>query len=835
MLKALNHPPSGWKRRVLRYVLAAGLIVSVVASAETADPLESALRFRVDREGYLKQFDPIFLRPIREGQNALPVGNGDLAAVIWQPEDLVVMLNKCDVGGTSQVGRLRIETPVKLADRVGRLTSRLSLYEATADVTYEGGKLPGSAGWVWRGRYGRAPKPEERDQGTVRVRAWVPNGQNVFLLKYEEEGKTPHELTVFFERWVQKEFGGEVTASVKGDALAIVYEPRTEADAQPYAAVLAFDGFAGALLEEAGDVGAKLSMPAAQKFAGRIAVAVVTQAEDEDYLQAATKLARATLREDETELRAQHLSYWRSFWGKLFVDAGHPYLTALYHLALYELGITSRGARPVKFNGALNLWNERYRVWGAGYWCHNQTESYLPVYAANHPELADNFHDWIARVRPEAVKLARKRFSTEGAHYAEVMTHDFQTGDDVKPLDPKAGGTQWILSSGVRYALMMWDRYRYTLDDAFLREKAYPVIRDCADFYANYGKLGRDGRYHVAPTISWEEPPVGSDSHPDCAAWRAILATAIQAAELLGGDEGRLTVWGDRLTKAPPFPVHDGLFSTVTRTDGRPEPTSHFQWQLPNLSGVFPYGVIGLDSDPKLRRLAEDTFLRYRYNADAGHEFLPVIAARLGRSEWWRGAMFQYLQYFQVYDQGLFNYYNIHGNRDKGCGNSESLHPYLEGSGVMATGTNEMLLQSYDGTIRVFPATPERWHARFILRAAGSLMVASERRGRDGIPYIAIQPVGGAERVCRVAVPWEGRANLTEDGRKGRCKNRNGMAEFVSTPGRVYVLMPKGKSLRDVPMVEAKFERQYSPCRLGNVWIGSREGANSHTASFPLW
>jgi len=416
-----------------------------------------------------------------------------------------------------------------------------------------------------------------------------------------------------------------------------------------------------------------------------------------------------------------------------------------------------------------------------------------------------------------------------------VMTHNFESGDNVKPLDPKTGGTQWILSSGVRYALMMWDRYRYALDETFLREKAYPVIRDCADFYASYGKLGEDGRYHVTPTISWEEPPVGSDAHPDCAAWRAILPAAIQAAELLGADEGRIAVWRDRLAKAPPFPVQDGLFSIVTRTDGTPEPTSHYQWQLPNLSGVFPYGVIGIDSDPKLRNLGEDTFRRYRYNADAGHEFLPVIAARLGKPEWWRGAMFRYLQYFQVFDQGLFNYYNIHGSKDKDCGNHESLHPYLEGSGVMATGTNEMLLQSYDGTIRVFPAVPERWSARFILRAAGSFMVASEHRGREGVPYIVVQPVGGSKRICRVIIPWEGRAGLTENGSKVRLKQRDGRAEFTGTPGRVYVLTAKGKALEDVPVVDVKYEKQYSPCRLGNVWIGSREDTNSHSASFPLW
>jgi len=81
------------------------------------------------------------------------------------------------------------------------------------------------------------------------------------------------------------------------------------------------------------------------------------------------------------------------------------------------------------------------------------------------------------------------------------------------------------------------------------------------------------------------------DSHADCAAWRAIFPIAIEAAGKLGVDKERIPVWKERLEKAPPFPIHDGLFSVVMRFDGTPEPTSHFQWQVPNLSGVFPYGV----------------------------------------------------------------------------------------------------------------------------------------------------------------------------------------------------------------------------------------------------
>ena len=797
--------------------------------------LEQTVRFRLDRQGYLKQFNPRFQKPIFHGKDAIPVGNGDLAAVAWQPEHLTWMLNKCDIGAASQVARLRIESPDTITKRIGLLETCLSLTDATGTVTYEGGEMPESAHWMWRGRTNPAPKSTKKDLGNIKTNFYVPEDRNVFMLSYDETSPVHRPLRIVFERWIQNEYDGTLKVAVRDNTLSIIYSMEKESDVNSFAAVLVFDGFEGAVPKQLSDISVALEIPARSTIKGRVAIAVVTSLESGDPLEAATKLAEDALRTPEIEIREKHEQYWRDFWNSSFVDSGHPYLTALYHMALYELGITSCGAHPVNFNGALNLFSEKVRTWGWAdeCWCHNQSEVYLPLYTANHIELADNFHDWIARVHPETIKAAQQKFQVEGAHYPETMSWNFKVENPENHVEPS--GIEWILSSGVRYALMLWNRYTYISDEEFLRSKAWPVIRDCAEFYANYAELGDDGLYHVEPTSSWETPPVGKDGHADCAAWRAIFPLAIKVARQLGVAEDRIDTWEECLDKAPPYPIHDDLFSAVMRDDGTPEPTDHWQWQLPNLSTVFPYSVIGVDSDPMLKRIADDTFERYRFNADAGHEFLPVIAARLGNPEWWRAALFQYIQFMQGHDQGLFNYYNLGGRKDMELGREDDTHPYLEGSGVMATAVNEMLLQSHNGTIRVFPAAPEHWHSRFILRAAGSFMVASEHRGSKGVPYIAIQALGGKRRICRVALPWNQGASLAMNEDEVAFEIVDGKLEFHAEPDSVYVLTPSGHELRDVPMLDIAFEKQYSPCRLGNVWFGSRAGTMNHTIDFPLW
>lgn len=121
-------------------VLIMHMCTGIQWTAAGADTIEQVVRFQIDRPGYLKQYETVFQKPILDGGSALPVGNGDLAAVIWQPGDLTIMLNKCDIGGASQAARLVVQTPDKVASRVGTLESRLSLYDATTHITYEGGK-----------------------------------------------------------------------------------------------------------------------------------------------------------------------------------------------------------------------------------------------------------------------------------------------------------------------------------------------------------------------------------------------------------------------------------------------------------------------------------------------------------------------------------------------------------------------------------------------------------------------------------------------------------------------------------------------------------------------
>ena len=112
--------------------------------------------------------------------------------------------------------------------------------------------------------------------------------------------------------------------------------------------------------------------------------------------------------------------------------------------------------------------------------------------------------------------------------------------------------------------------------------------------------------------------------------------------------------------------------------------------------------------------------------------------------------------------------------------------------GVPAT-INEMLLQSHEGVLRLFPVWPKEQPARFgRLRACGAFLVSSELR--DGqVQTLRIESEKG--RPCVVDNPWpQRRVRVLQKGKEGareiEVKTEGAQVRFVTRPGGIYRLEP---------------------------------------------
>ena len=130
-----------------------------------------------------------------------------------------------------------------------------------------------------------------------------------------------------------------------------------------------------------------------------------------------------------------------------------------------------------------------------------------------------------------------------------------------------------------------------------------------------------------------------------------------------------------------------------------------------------------------------------------------------------------------------------------------ALHYYLEGSGTFATTLGEMLLQSWPATpgetepvIRVCPALPSAWNARFRLLAIGGFDV--ECVAEKGRPQtVAITSTRGG--TAHVANPFGKEAVVTERGH-AVLKSAEPVLTFPTEAGHVYILTAAGETAREL-------------------------------------
>jgi hypothetical protein len=145
----------------------------------------------------------------------------------------------------------------------------------------------------------------------------------------------------------------------------------------------------------------------------------------------------------------------------------------------------------------------------------------------------------------------------------------------------------------------------------------------------------------------------------------------------------------------------------------------------------------------------------------------------------------------------------IYDSRSRYSGSGLPTGPFvqcgLEPISIYGATVNEMLIQSHEGKIRIFPAYPDMWPGAFKLRARGAFIVAAEKRRDATIPGVRIESIKGLD--CKVVNPWPGqKVRLTCVGEKKSVFFRSEttvpgeeVISFSTEPGKTYIVAPRDK------------------------------------------
>ncbi|WP_257345940.1 glycosyl hydrolase family 95 catalytic domain-containing protein [Pseudalkalibacillus decolorationis] len=421
---------------------------------------------------------------------------------------------------------------------------------------------------------------------------------------------------------------------------------------------------------------------------------VVTEEETKELFETAIRrldLAVSRL----NDMYDHHQKHWVNFWKRSSITLPDKVVEDLWYVNLYAIACSSgKGGRMYQQACGLNgLWDIKQPTkWGSmWYWDVNIQAAFWPLYTANHLEIAEAFNDALLSYTSLAEKMAKQFHGLEG--YSGDYPHSL------------------YLSTWPWCAQFLWHYYQYSMDRKFLKEKAYPLFKQILRFFVGYLQYdSKKEQYVVFPDISPEQGPVTRNSTITLSAVKYLLNISIEANVLLGEEEADRKKWSELLAKLAPYPtaVSQKYGEIIKDSEWAPEDLHLRHPSL--LMPIYPIGEINKDSEECLRKSAENTLRYVQENTEIGvfqFGWLSCAASRLGKGNTALRLLYEQGIDLLLRTNGLFaeeterwiNYCNIT--------NEPLYYPHMmEASGEMVASVNEMLLQSYNGVIEVFPSVP---------------------------------------------------------------------------------------------------------------------------------
>lgn len=556
-------------------------------------------------------------------------------------------------------------------------------------------------------------------------------------------------------------------------------------------AVSGGDGQAAWLVQDAA-LGFRYAILAASRPVGDntlIAVAITTNREAADPLALARQRTAAPLDRGYEKSLAAHLPWWKAFWGRSSIRVPDARIQQHYNLVQYFYGAASRrGAPPMPLQGLWTADEGNLPPWHGDYHHDLNTQlTYWAYLAAGHFDEGLSFLDLMWALKPKHETFAREFFGLDkGLVVPGVMA-----------LDGAAMGAwfQYTLSPtmGAWVAQTFYWHWRYGMDRQFLATRAYPY---CAGVGEALSRLLRadpqSGRWKLplssSPEIhnnsqnAWLKP--NSNFDLSLLVW-LFGANAEMAQELgLKSEAARWTEWKAKLD---PLAV-DGNTQALLVARGEALTESHRHPS--HLMAIHPLGLVTIEGGERDRRTIDASFReldRLGTSQWTGYSFswIAAMKARTGRS----GEALRFLSDY-VDSFTLRNGFHVNGEQTRKGLSDLHYRPFtLEGNFAAAQAVHEMLLQSWGGRVRIFPAVPSQWQEAAFenLRAEGGFSVSAERSGGSTRRVVVRAAV---EQVLRLKNPFEGRGfestkPVEQVGDEIRCKLRSGeMLELKEAPRR---------------------------------------------------
>lgn len=486
--------------------------------------------------------------------------------------------------------------------------------------------------------------------------------------------------------------------------------------------------------------------------------------------------------------KAIKTAWWKDMWQRSYVETNDDLLNRHYLSSIYLLASAYNGHSPV-CGGMYGVWNmdDHMMYHGDIHLNYNSQGGFYSAFSANRPEIAAPFYNFIESMVPEGRRRAKEDMGS---------LHPSWKGKSCRGILFPVGalgigdfyGSYWqqTMNAPFNVPFFSW-HYEYTGDLEFLRDRAYPFIRECGDFYEDFMKKEIHGdSYRYTITTGAHEGSWDLNPSSDLGFVEQTFTLLLKYSKLLNVDADRRALWEDILSHLPDYKV---VMPTKTPNEGLPVYAKNEDgWDLPShmiqLHPIYPCEILNLHSDPDSLQVARNTIYYYGVSQNGFTGTMNelglsafVMAARVGFDPE------TIIRKMKILIGGAkSNFLIIDG------------HHCTEKTTVIET-INSMMLQTVDDTLHLFPCWPDSPGSFTRLRAKGAFLVSADY---DGSSVANLKIFSEKGNTCKLRNPWKGGSiSVTEDEKPVSVRQVDDDYFFTTEKGKTYQIHPEDRTIPD--------------------------------------
>ncbi|MDP4186521.1 MAG: glycoside hydrolase N-terminal domain-containing protein [Bacteroidota bacterium] len=456
---------------------------------------------------------------------------------------------------------------------------------------------------------------------------------------------------------------------------------------------------------------------------------------------------------------------WKEYWNKSGVKLGDQFLERMWYQNLYFLNCATKDGATTPGLFANWSYNNIGTAWHGDYHMnYNTQQPFWVTFSSNHLEKNLPYVNLIEKLVPVSKSWAKNYYELPGAYFPH-SAYPVDMTINAYPV-PTWG---WEIAETPWAVQGLWWHYLYSGDVEFLKNRAFEPMKLAVEFLVAYmkrpeaiGPQWKDDKFHIFPTV----PPelyglrpgfkYNYDCNVDLALTKFVFNAFIEATKVLKIEKSEQVLLDNVKMILSHFPDYP---TAISKEYGKvlvsvPEEHDQVVYNVPNsLFSVFPGEDHGLHSDSETMKLLKNTF--YNQQNEGGNDlvFINLQAARIGMLDlerFKRHVNYSLLPNGTTSDRVM----QVHGRYS-----DTTPYGYMDKMGIWVENfalpvvVNECLMQSYDGTIRLFPNWPREKDAEFHdLRAAGAFLVSASLKNGKVNEIKVTSEAGG---VLKMILPWK--------------------------------------------------------------------------------